>query len=262
MTREDFSRLLKDKGCNSDDVTLSSVERILALSFYTSADIEKFGGSPMIEISGWDYRLNSRFRSLYEASVEGSRSPAESFKEHVDDLLETALFLSREFGYWSGDLKKGAKYSRREVCRLLNWQNNHESTMYGYKRDEFTSTCPIFVTYHKAEEVSDSTKYKDAFTSPQVMHWFSKNNRTLESNELQPIIHNEVDLHLFVKKDDSEGTDFYYLGRVESQNQKDEQMAISGREPKNVVTMDLNLLSPVEKSLYDYLTTGVSSEVS
>lgn len=262
VTREDFSRLLKDKGCNSDDVTLSSVERILALSFYTSADIEKFGGSPMIEISGWDYRLNSRFRSLYEASVEGSRSPAESFKEHVDDLLETALFLSREFGYWSGDLKKGAKYSRREVCRLLNWQNNHESTMYGYKRDEFTSTCPIFVTYHKAEEVSDSTKYKDAFTSPQVMHWFSKNNRTLESNELQPIIHNEVDLHLFVKKDDSEGTDFYYLGRVESQNQKDEQMAISGREPKNVVTMDLNLLSPVEKSLYDYLTTGVSSEVS
>lgn len=84
--------------------------------------------------------------------------------------------------------------------------------------------------------------------------------RTLLSDELKPIINNEDDLHLFVKKDDAEGNDFYYLGRVESGNQKNEKMPGADGDPLNVVTMDLSLLTSVEQGLYEYLTKDGSTQ--
>lgn len=260
VTRDEFALLLATKGVNSDDLTLSSVERVLSLAFYTQAQVQKYGGSPLVVADANGYRLNSTFRSLYEVDPRDHREPAEIFKNHVDDILETGLFLSRERGYWSGDLKEGAMYSRREVCRLLNWPSNHESTLYGYKRDNATSTCPIFVTYHKDDDVAESTKYEDAFISPRAIHWYSRTKRTLLSDELKPIINNEDDLHLFVKKDDAEGNDFYYLGRVESGNQKNEKMPGADGDPLNVVTMDLSLLTSVEQGLYEYLTKDGSTQ--
>lgn len=259
VTRDEFIDLLEAQATKADDFTLSSVERVLSLSFYTSAQFQKYGASPLVVVEGNKYQLNPDFRTLYEASPNDDRSPAEIFKNHVDDIIDTGLFLSRERGYWSGELKEGAMYSRREVCRILNWPNNHESTLYGYKRDAVTSTCPIFVTYDKEDDVSESTKYGDEFLSPHTLHWYSRSKRTLASNELQPIINNEDDLRLFVKKSDSEGNDFYYLGKVESQNQQDHKMPVAEGETLDVVTMDLSLLTPVEQGLYDYLTKKVSS---
>ncbi len=259
VTRDEFIDLLEAQATKADDFTLSSVERVLSLNFYTSAQFQKYGASPLVVVEGNKYQLNPDFRTLYEASPNDDRSPAEIFKNHVDDIIDTGLFLSRERGYWSGELKEGAMYSRREVCRILNWPNNHESTLYGYKRDAVTSTCPIFVTYDKEDDVSESTKYGDEFLSPHTLHWYSRSKRTLASNELQPIINNEDDLRLFVKKSDSEGNDFYYLGKVESQNQQDHKMPVAEGETLDVVTMDLSLLTPVEQGLYDYLTKKVSS---
>ena len=53
------------------------------------------------------------------------------------------------------------KYSRKDVCRLMNWDKDESSTIYGYRIKH--NTCPIFVTYEKQEDISDSTKYEDAF---------------------------------------------------------------------------------------------------
>ncbi|QGU04305.1 DUF3427 domain-containing protein [Corynebacterium comes] len=262
VTRDEFVRLLEMKSMNSDNLTLNSVERVLSLAFYTEAQVKKFGGSPLIISDASGYRLSDDFRRLYESESADDRMSTEIFKSHVDDILETGLFLSRERGYWSGNLKKGSMYSRREVCRLLNWPRNQESTLYGYKRDDATSTCPIFVTYHKNADVAESTKYGDEFISPQTMHWYSRSRRTLLSPELRPIINNEDDLHLLVKKDDAEGNDFYYLGKVESHNQQNEKMPGPDGKPLNVVTMNLDLFTPVEQSLYDYLTTNVRSTIS
>ncbi len=44
------------------------------------------------------------------------------------------------------------------------------------------------------------------------MRWFSKNNRTLQSKDVRPFVEGMVDIHVFVKKDDAEGSDHYYLG--------------------------------------------------
>ncbi len=43
------------------------------------------------------------------------------------------------------------------------------------------------------------------------MRWFSKSNRTLESKDVQQFVEHRVDIHVFVKKDDAEGSDHYYL---------------------------------------------------
>lgn len=250
-SRSQFVELLRAMGTSADDESISSVERILTYSFYTAAQQTKFGQEGIIEVERDEYRLTERFIELYSS---GNETTDISFRTLVDDIVETGLFLSRERGFWHGSLVEGAMYSRREVCRLLNWQSNQESTVYGYKTDPATRTCPIFVTYHKSSDTEGSVNYGDAFVNPQELHWYSRNKRTLRSEELQPIIENHVDLHVLVKKDDAEGNDFYYLGSATAS--KAEQTFMPGKvgEPLNVVTMNLGLQSPIEQSLYDYLT--------
>lgn len=256
VSRSQFTDLLDSKGIPSSDQTLSSTERVLSLEFYTQAQSQKYGGEPLVISTGDGYQLSPGFYELYFAQSRPDRSSTESFSRHVDDIIETGLFLSRERGFWSGELKPGAMYSRKEVCWLLNWPDNHESTLYGYKKDSTTATMPIFVTYHKDDDVSESTKYEDEFTSPLTMHWYTKSNRTLRSSELAPIINNELALHLFVKKDDADGTDFFYMGQVDTQNHEQVEMPGNDGKALNVVTMDLELRSPVEQGLYDYLTNA------
>ena len=41
------------------------------------------------------------------------------------------------------------KYSREDVCRILGWEKDESSTLYGYKVDYVAKECPIFVTYDK-----------------------------------------------------------------------------------------------------------------
>ena len=61
---------------------------------------------------------------------------------------------------------------------------------------------------------------------------------------------------LFVKKSNSEGNDFYYLGNINIQNDSAVEKLILNDEGKNVSLVEMNytLSTPVEKSLYDYIT--------
>ncbi len=74
--------------------------------------------------------------------------------------------------------------------------------------------CAIFVTLHKANDVEASTAYHDALLDQSTMRWFSKNNRNLMSKDVRPIVKVRSTLHVFVKKDDAEGSDHYYLGNA------------------------------------------------
>lgn len=254
VSRGEFARLLQARRTWADAATISSTERVLDLSFYTQAQQEKFGGSPLVVSDAFGYRLSEDFRNTYESPARAEHGPAEHFRRHVDDIIETGLFLSREHGFWNQSLNEGAMYSRRDVCRLLNWDSNQESTVYGYKTDWDTRTCPIFITYHKADDISDSMKYDDSFLSPEIIHWFSKHGRKIDSDELRPIMNHEVDLHVFIKKDDAEGNDFYYLGTAEASSEQQQTMPGKDGKQLKVVAMNLELDSPVEQGLYDYLT--------
>ena len=73
-------------------------------------------------------------------------------------------------------------------------------------------------------------------------------------------MNNEVPLFLFAKKDDAEGTDFYYLGQATSSDPVQTKMPGENGKNLDVVTMDLNLEYPIDAALYDYLTTGPAIE--
>lgn len=254
--RNEFMKLLERKNTTSSIETIMSVERVLSYTFLSSQQLSAYGTDPIIYIEGDRIRLGKMFSNLYNsfATPLDRDTEVQTFRGHVDDLIETGLFLARHRYSWQGGLHVGERYSRKDVCRLLNWEKNYESTMYGYKIDHATSTCPIFVTYDKDDQVSASTRYENEFKDSHTLHWYTKNGRTLASKEVQAIISNAVDLHLFVKKSDAEGTDFFYLGEVQADNEQQEQMPGNDGAALDVVSMDLDLKSPVEQSLYEYLS--------
>lgn len=239
--------LLESAEASSDETTIASLERVFNLEFFTEGDQKKYG-SPVLE---WNQERIS-FTSDFARSLD--ENPM--FSAHVKDVVDTGLFLSRHRYQWDKKLEVGKKYSRKDVCRLLNWKSDQKGTMYGYKVDVYSHSCPIFVTYHKDDEVSASTSYEDSFLSESTLRWFTRSKRTLQSKEVQAIVENHVPLYLFAKKDDAEGTDFYYLGQAKSSRPEQTKMPGDGGRNLDVVTMDLTLDSPIDLPLYEYLTTG------
>ena len=78
------------------------------------------------------------------------------------------------------------KYSRKDVCRILNWPKDISSTVYGYRTNNDQTPC--FVTYHKSEKISDGTKYNDHFIDQETFAWESRSNRKINSDEIKNVI--------------------------------------------------------------------------
>jgi len=108
-------------------------------------------------------------------------------------------------------------------------------------------------------EVSESTNYEDAFLNPSTLTWFTRSRRTLASEEVKAIVGNQLPLHVFAKKDNAEGTDFYYLGVATSQDARQTKMSGQGGSKLDVVSMTLGLASPIESSLYEYFASGAGA---
>jgi superfamily II DNA or RNA helicase/HKD family nuclease len=108
-----------------------------------------------------------------------------------------------------GGLIRYHKYGRKDVCRALNWDLDISSTLYGYRTRN--NATPCFVTYHKSADVEASVNYNDHFIDPKTFAWESRSQRKIESDEIQNVINSERIL-LFLKKEDGEGTDFYFIG--------------------------------------------------
>ena len=177
------------------------------------------------------------------------------FKMELSNLIQYGLkkWQNEYKNHDEDNLVLYKKYSRKDVCRLLNWEKDESSTMYGY-RNKY-NTCPIFVTYEKKEDISSSTKYDDQFINPQLFSWMTRSNVTLESKESQSIINhkeNGLKIYLFVKKSDGEGTDFYYMGKVEPVSYR--QTVIQNDKGKDlpIVNFELKLEHEVRSDIYDY----------
>ena len=106
--------------------------------------------------------------------------------------------------------------------------------------------------------MESSVNYGDEFLSPDLFKWYSTNNRTLKSQEVQKIIHAEeigMDIHIFVQKDKLQGSRFYYLGKglpVKSTVQEAKMLDKNGKTLP-VVHMNMIMEQPVEHKLYHYL---------
>ena len=109
------------------------------------------------------------------------------------------------------------KYSRRDVCQLLNCEKDLSSIMYGMKVID-NDAC-IFVTYNKEEAedgknyVDGKPDYADEFIDRQTFAWDSKIGQGIGSKYVKSIEASE-NIRLFIKKSDGEGVDFYYMGKA------------------------------------------------
>lgn len=249
ITVGELVQLLDAAEVASDADTIGSIQRIVTMKFFTEPEQKQYG--PAI-ITWTDGRI--ALTDDFVTNLEGS----EVLAGQVSDVIHTGLFLARHRHSWASTLEVGRKYSRKDVCRLLNWESNQQGTMYGYKVDRFSGTCPIFVTYHKQDDVSASTMYGDSFVNESVLHWYSRSKRTLQHGEERAIVANEIPLYVFVKKDDAEGTDFYFLGTATSTDALQTTMPGDDGKMLDVVTMNLKLDVPVETGLYDYLVSSAT----
>src|SRR5699024_3545584 len=110
---------------------------------------------------------------------------------------------------------------------------------------------------HKNEKVEESIDYGDELLNPKVLRWYTRNNRTLKSKEVKEIIEakeNGINIHLFVKKDDDEGNEFYYICEALLEERRIDQKVIESKGKElPVVRMNMILDNPVEPTLYKYI---------
>ena len=114
------------------------------------------------------------------------------------------------------------------------------------------NTCPIFVTYNKKEDISQTINYEDQFISKQLFSWMSRNNRKVSSSELEPIVNYiDLDIKLFIQKNNDEGIEFYYIGSVTPLSHKQLYREIDGKK-QPIVNFKFKIDSEVKDELYSY----------
>ena len=185
----------------------------------------------------------------------------DTFKKH---LLDSAEYSIHEFDKlfdpdnWQNGFVLYRKYSRKDVFRILNLKTNPVPlNVGGYLVDTENMHCPIFVTYHKKDDISESTKYEDEFVNNKEFDWMSKSPRTLKSNDVISILgkNGVIRLPLFIQKKNDEGEEHYYLGEVNPVMNQVEETTMNNDSGKkvSVVKIRFNLASPVSTSMYNYL---------
>lgn len=186
----------------------------------------------------------------------------QDFYEILSELVEFGISrYERDYSntYKDTDFVLYQKYTYEDVCRLLNWETNEVPlNIGGYKYDKKTKTFPVFINYDKSEDISDTTKYEDHFTSNSSLIAISKSGRTVESEDVQNFLHAKecgIKVHLFVRKnkDDKISKEFYYLGYMQASGRTKE--FVMPNTDKTAVEIEWLLDEPVREDLYEYIVS-------
>lgn len=102
------------------------------------------------------------------------------YLNHFEDALEYGFLKYDHIYHDKNAFKLYEKYSREDVLRLLNWKHFMNGQNIGGYKIKY-NTCPIFVTYDKKEDISETINYEDHFIDKQTFNWMSRNNRKTSS---------------------------------------------------------------------------------
>lgn len=253
ITEELFRDRLESAGETYNSIAYQSALRGINMQFLTDSTLSSYNPIVFTQQVCAGYAISDMLAKSFN-NVE--------FRQEVVNLIEFGLKKYRdsykthdEYGFVLYE-----KYSRSDVCRLLNWDKDEYSTMYGYKVKH--GTCPIFVTYEKKEDIADSTKYPDHFQDESTFIWATRNKRTLESDEVQKILHSERDgllVPLFIKKSDDEGSSFYYMGMVKPIAWEETTINHEGKDLP-IVHFTFRMDTEVRSDIYDYITEELAEE--
>ena len=174
-----------------------------------------------------------------------------AYYDHLNDALKYAFYKYEAVYRSETPFKLYEKYSREDVLRILNWKRFMNGQNIGGYKIKY-NTCPIFVTYHKSEDISETINYADQFIDKNTFSWMSRNNRRTSSPELEPLInYTDLDVELFIQKNNDEGIEFYYIGKLTPLKYKQVFRNINGKN-QPIVNFTFEILSEVKDEMYSY----------
>ncbi len=243
---EEYIQFLHKNNIYVDSKVLSSVEGFLNLAFFEvkagkTTKKEQYGNFPLVEKDLFGYHLSEH--------LQESLAKNDQFKQLFLDVIKTGLLLAKKYN-WNMQFTLYQKYDREDVCRLLNWPLDVSAPMYGYRVGE--DETPIFITYKKSQEDKRSDVYDNELQNGTTLKWYTRTPRHLDSAEVKRLLQKDMKLHIFVKRSDAEGKDFFYLGEaiIDRTSVKEEQI---GPKKRSAVGMNLLLKTPLTAEMYDLL---------
>ena len=245
-------------GFAAENSSLLSAVALLQNGFFQVSQKNSFSNLMYCEWVDGRLQASSGFCVLLES---------EEYRKEVIDILALGDYEYRQHyreNREAHDLVRYQKYTRQEVCRLLNWKKDESSTLYGYKVHYETKTCPIFVTYHKdMKSIDSSINYKDLFLSVDAFQWETRNNVKLDAKEPRAIREEAGPMEklLFVKKNNDEGQAFYYIGKLTFLTNVQGTMTNDEGKVLPVVQMQFKIEHSVPSDLYAYLTEQENGHV-
>ena len=248
VTVDELIENLQSYGIATNEESIASAINYLNGEFHQNQETKKYDPAPYT-------RLNDRIITKTPAFCDLLKSP--TFTENLHDSIEFAIHsftTSFDPKHYCDGFSLYHKYSRKDVCRLLNWPKDEHSTMYGYRIKH--NTCPIFVTYHKSDDIAESTNYDDNFLDNRHFHWMTRNKVRLDSPEVQQLREHEdtgLRITLFVKKSDAESNDFYYMGDVTPYEYHELTIKNGKGVDLPIVNINYEMKCPVAENIYHYL---------
>lgn len=245
--------LKNDYGKNLSKDQAENIVNVMTNEFPSGSGKQTYSECVFLEKDESDYMASPSFKMMLQ------------HKEFYDILKELIDFgisrYERDYSksYRDTDLVLYQKYTYEDVCRLLNWENNEVPTnIGGYKFNKKTKTFPVFINYEKDEDISDTTKYEDRFTSNKTLIAISKSGRKIGSNDVQNFLNSKelgIRVELFVRKnkDDKGSKEFYYLGRMTPSGYAKEFLMTNTK--KTAVKIEWILDEPVREDVYDYIVS-------
>ena len=184
----------------------------------------------------------------------------DEFKKQISEVVDLGLRRNKEYynnNYKDTEFSLYSKYTYEDVCRLLNWEKSIPPlNIGGYKYDSRTNTFPVFINYHKDEDISNTIKYEDRFINPSKIIAISKSGRTSKSEEIKRIynsIDNGMKIYLFVRKnkDDKRSKEFYFMGEMHARGEPKD--FVMPNTATNAVEITYDLATPIQDELYRYI---------
>lgn len=115
--------------------------------------------------------VNANADSICLSEKFSSMLANKEFYGYVNDALAYAekRFLSdyKPAKFYHG-FKLYGSYTRKDVCRILNWAKDESAVVYGYRVKY--NTCPIFVTYKR---MKTSAKALNMMTDLPVLRFLT-----------------------------------------------------------------------------------------
>ncbi|MBP3791226.1 MAG: DEAD/DEAH box helicase [Methanobrevibacter sp.] len=260
-----IEKCLKDNfGLENQFDSVRGAINFLSLNFYLKEKGEGYQANTITNVVGNPVNLffnydDDVFKNLknnkdykFEISDHFKASLSNpAYYDHLNDALKYA-FHKYETVYKSDDsFKLYEKYSREDVLRILNWDYFMNGQNIGGYKIKY-NTCPIFVTYNKSEDISETINYADHFIDKNTFSWMSRNNRRTSSPELEPLInYTDLDVELFIQKNNDEGIEFYYIGKLTPLKYKQVFRNINDKD-QPIVNFTFEILSEVKDELYSY----------